>query len=45
MIHKTLHRKLTIQKHEPHKKSGVHSDAPKRHVVLAQLGAPIVLNS
>ena len=34
-IYKTLHRKLKIEKHEPHQKSGVNSGAPEGLAVPA----------
>ena len=43
IIYKTLHRKLKIEQHEPHKKCGVKSDAPVALTVPAPLVAPIVL--
>ena len=42
MIYKTLHRKLNIEKHEPHLRSGVHTDAPEEQAVPTPLVAPIV---
>ena len=42
-IYKTLHRKLKIEKHEPHSEPVVNSGAPEGQVVHAPLVAPVVL--
>ena len=42
MINKTLHRNLNIEKHEPHLRLGVNTDAPEKQAVTPPLVAPIV---
>jgi hypothetical protein len=42
MIYKTLHRKLKIKQHEPHKKTGVDSDVSDGLAVPDPLMAPVV---
>jgi len=43
MIYKTLHRKQTIEQHEPHWKSGMYSGAPEKLAVPAPHVTPVVL--
>jgi hypothetical protein len=38
MIYKTLHRKLKIEKNEPHKKPGVNSGAPEGYANFQRKG-------
>ena len=43
MIYETLHRKLTIEQHEPHKKPRENSGAPEGLSIPVALMEPIVL--
>ena len=42
-IYKTLHRKLKIEQHEHHLKSGVNSGAPEGYAVPPPHVAPVAL--
>jgi len=43
MMYTTLHRKLEIERHEPHKKQGVNSGAPEQCAVSMPLVTRVVL--
>jgi len=45
MISKTLHRKLTIEQQEHHRKPWMNSGAPETYVIADHLKALIVLHS